>query len=48
MLVMQLPMKTSSIGSPATSESFLASSGSLGQQTIGSVIWSMSMSITVW
>ena len=33
---------------PVTSESSFASSGSLGQHTMGSVTWSMSISMVVW
>ena len=44
MLVMQEPMKTSSILSPATSDRSLTSSGSLGQARIGSVISARSIS----
>ena len=46
MLVMQLPIKASSIGVPATSLMNLASSGSLGQQTMGSWMSARLMSIT--
>ena len=46
MLVMHEPMKASSILVPATSDSSLASSGSFGQQTMGSLISFMSISIT--
>ncbi len=46
MLVMHEPMNTSSMVSPATSDRVFASSGSLGQHTIGSTISSRSISIT--
>ena len=46
MLVMQEPIKTSSIGVLATSESKRASSGSFGAQTTGSVISLRSISMT--
>ena len=42
-LVMQLPIKTSSIFVPATVDKSLASSGSLGAHRIGSLISSMLM-----
>ena len=48
MLVMQDPMKTSSIFRPVTSESSRASSGSLGAHRMGSVSSSMLISIVVW
>ncbi|CFP65462.1 Uncharacterised protein [Bordetella pertussis] len=46
MLVMQLPMNTSSILAPATSDSVLTSSGSFGQATMGSWMSARSISIT--
>jgi hypothetical protein len=46
MLVMHEPMKASSILVPATSDRVLASSGSFGQQTMGSVMSARSISIT--
>src|SRR3546814_19564888 len=46
MLVMQLPMKTSSMTLPATSDSVFTSSGSLGQATMGSWISARSISMT--
>mmetsp|Transcript_19515 Transcript_19515/g.47880 ORF Transcript_19515/g.47880 Transcript_19515/m.47880 type:complete len:267 (+) Transcript_19515:953-1753(+) len=45
MLVMQEPMKTSSILSPCTCESMRASSGSLGAQRMGSLILLRSISM---
>ena len=45
MLVMHEPMNTSSILSPATCDSSLASSGSFGQQRIGSLISSRLISM---
>ena len=45
MLVMQEPIKTSSILVPVTSESVLTSSGSLGQANNGSLISFKSISI---
>ncbi|MOA11915.1 hypothetical protein D3C78_1318770 [compost metagenome] len=46
MLVMHEPRKDSSILVPATSDRNLASSGSLGQQTMGSLMSARSISIT--
>ena len=46
MFVIHEPINTSSTLSPATSDKVFASSGSLGQHTIGSLISLRSISIT--